>query len=141
MAFAVQQLLDMIAVHRFFVVLLQDKLGFEPPVPVNVQRMMENAIDVQEESGEELSRWLALLDMAITPMMVRDSLRMDSTPPDSAEALLRYFYRKRSGAEIDRDKLDFVITFLLRRFGMPIRSGDEWATDKASPFEQYICEK
>ena len=141
MEYAVQQLLDMIAVHRFFVGLLHDKLGFEPPVPVNVQGMMENAIDLQQESGEELGRWLALLDMAITPMMVRDSLRMDATPPDAAEALLRYFYRKRSGSEIDRDKLDFVITFLLRRFGMPIRSGDEWATDKGSPFEEYICEK
>lgn len=139
MEYAVQQLLDMIAVHRFFVALLQDKLGFEPPIPANVQRMMEDAIDLQQESGEELSRWLAVLDLAITPMMVRDSLRMDSTAPDSAEALLRYFYRKRSSAEIDRDKLDFVITFLLRRFAMPIRSGDEWAVDKASPFEEYLC--
>lgn len=139
MEYAVQQLLDMLAVHRFFVALLQDKLGFEPPVPAKVERILQAPIDIQQESGEELSRWLAVLDLAITPMMVRDALRVDSTGSDAAEALLRYFYRKRSNAEIDRDKLDFVITFLLRRFSMPIRSGDEWALDKASPFEEYLC--
>ena len=55
-----------------------------------------------------------MLDLAITPSMVRDALQ-ESTTLETGEALLRHFVRKRSCLEADRDKTDFVVTFLYRQ--------------------------
>jgi hypothetical protein len=58
-------------------------------------------------------RWLHLLDMAITPAMLRQALTPD-TDSEVAEALLRYFVRRREPSDINRDKTDLIATFLYR---------------------------
>jgi len=60
-----------------------------------------------------MRRWLKLLDMAISPEMLRFSLN-SAIDQDLAEALLRYYARKQSKNDFDRDKTDFVATFLYR---------------------------
>jgi len=54
-----------------------------------------------------------LLDMAITPAMLRKALTPD-TDSEVAEALLRYFVRRREATDVNRDKTDLVSTFLYR---------------------------
>lgn len=132
-----QQWFDMAAVHGFYVTLLKDKLGFDVPVPSDIQAAVGGKNRV-ERSVDSLVRWLALLDLAITPVMIRDALRLESTRKESAEALLRYFHHKHSSDEADRDKSDFVITFLFRYLKMPLRSGEEWSLEDPSSFEQEI---
>jgi hypothetical protein len=83
-----QQLLDMAAVHGFYTALLKDKLGFDIPVPHDIQGAVGGKDKIQQSVGQ-LGRWLALLDMAIAPVMVRDGLK-DSVRKETAEALLRY---------------------------------------------------
>src|SRR6202007_1773566 len=51
--------------------------------------------------------------MAITPAMLRQALTPD-TDWEVAEALLRYFVRRRQPSEINRDKTDMIATFLYR---------------------------
>jgi hypothetical protein len=65
-----------------------------------------------------MRRWLRLLDMAITPAMLRRAFN-DETDPEIAEAMLRYFVRKREHLEADRDKTDIVSTFLYRHPRVP----------------------
>jgi hypothetical protein len=65
-----------------------------------------------------MRRWLKLLDMAITPEMLRLSLTT-TIDQDLAEALLRYYARKQSKNDFDRDKTDFVATFLYRNPRVP----------------------
>ena len=86
----VEQLLDMAAVHAFYIGLLEDVLGHPVPVPHEVKAGAEGAV---ETSVHSLQRWLNLLDLAITPLMVRDALK-ESTTQETAEALLRHFVRK-----------------------------------------------
>ena len=131
-----QQLLDMAAVHGFYIALLKDKLGFDIPVPHDIQGAVGGRDKIQQ-SVDQLGRWLALLDMAIAPVMVRDGLK-DSVRKETAEALLRYCYQKQSALDSDRDKADFVITFLFRQTGLSLRSADEWATEEPSRFEEEI---
>src|SRR5205814_10044321 len=66
----------------------------------------------------KMHRWLQLLDMAITPAMVRQALTTD-TDPEIAEALLRYYTRKHDFTDSDRDKTDMVATFLYRHPRVP----------------------
>jgi hypothetical protein len=65
-----------------------------------------------------MRRWLKLLDMAITPEMLRLSLTA-TIDQDLAEAMLRYYARKQSKNDFDRDKTDFIATFLYRNPRVP----------------------
>ena len=105
-----EQLLDMAAVHAFYIGLLEEVLGHPVPLPHGVETGDQGAV---EKSIHGLQRWLNLLDLAITPPMVRDALK-ESTTQESAEALLRHFVRKSSRSDPDRDKTDFIVTFLYR---------------------------
>ena len=131
-----QHLQDMATVHAFYSRLLKTKLGHEIPVPQQVAA----AVSGQATNGEPvqiLGRWLALLDLAIAPVLVRDGLR-ELTTKESAESMLRYFFRKHSPEDTDRDKADFVVTYLFRLLGMPLRSVEEWSIEEPSQFEEEI---
>lgn len=132
-----EQLLDMAAVHSFYVGLLQDVLGH--PVPVPHEFLPAAAGSAVTQSVSALSRWLNLLDLAVTPPMVRDALK-ESTTQESAEAMLRHFVRKSARSSTDRDKTDFLVTFLYRRF-VPAEKQipTEMNVDEPSEFEEQIC--
>src|SRR5262249_6894119 len=65
-----------------------------------------------------MRRWLRLLDMAITPAMLRRAFTSE-TDPEIAEAMLRYFVRKKDTSHVHRDKTDLVATFLYRHPRVP----------------------
>jgi hypothetical protein len=106
-------------VQGFYEKLLQDSIGGEVPVPAGLE-----AISLQEGDGEvhatldRMRRWLRLLDQAITPAMLRRAFTSD-TDPEIAEAVLRYFTRKKDSSDVNRDKTDLVATFLYRHPRVP----------------------
>jgi hypothetical protein len=81
--------------------------------------------------------------MAITPAMVRQALTPE-TDSEVAEALLRYFVRRREPSDVNRDKTDLIATFLYRHPRVPgqwQQSG--YGLDGAlplSPFEIALIE-
>src|SRR5437588_3704734 len=81
--------------------------------------------------------------MAITPAMLRQALTPD-TDSEVAEALLRYFVRRREPSDVNRDKTDLIATFLYRHPRVPgqwEQSG--YGLDGAlplSPFEIALIE-
>jgi hypothetical protein len=101
-------------VQGFYQKLMIGALGGEVPVPRGLD---EDALRHSErELPNTLSRmyrWLHLLDMAITPAMLRQALTPD-TDSEVAEALLRYFVRRREPSDVNRDKTDLIATFLYR---------------------------
>src|SRR5262249_37787397 len=56
--------------------------------------------------------------MAISPAMLRRAF-VEQTDPEIAEAMLRYFVRKKEHTDSDRDKIDIVSTFLYRHPRVP----------------------
>lgn len=131
MSAAERQLRDLLAVHGFYVGLIETALGHPVPLP---QEAASAASDREHiaDSTDVLQRWLDLLDMAITPPMVRDALK-DITSNETAEALLRYYIQKHSRTENDRDKTDFVATFLYRRM-----AGDKKREDLSQQFQKQL---
>ena len=124
--------------------LLRDTLGGDVPIPTGLDD------DALRHSDRELPttlsrmyRWLHLLDMAITPAMLRQALTPD-TDSEVAEALLRYFVRRREASDVNRDKTDLLVTFLYRHPRVPgqwEQSG--YGLDGAlplSPFEIALIE-
>ena len=106
-------------VQGFYEKLLQESIGGEVPVPAGLE-----AISLQEGDGEvhatldKMRRWLRLLDQAITPAMLRRGFTTE-TDPEIAEAVLRYFTRKKDTSDVNRDKTDLVATFLYRHPRVP----------------------
>jgi hypothetical protein len=124
--------------------LLRHTLGGEVPIPEGLDQ------DGLRHSEHELShtlsrmyRWLHLLDMAITPAMLRKALTPE-TDSEVAEGLLRYFVRRREASDVNRDKTDLIATFLYRHPRVPgqwEQSG--YGLDGAlplSPFEIALIE-
>jgi hypothetical protein len=114
---SLKELQDLKIVHTFYLGLLEKNLGHGVPVPVE----FKNVADAPESASAliaDFKLWLDLLDLALTPPLVRDSLK---TLPgfETAHALLRYFITKASQRSGDRDKTDCIITYLFR---MPSRS-------------------
>ncbi len=106
-------------VNGFYQKLLRDHLQGELPVHPGLEdEAIHNASTNLRDILGKMHRWLQLLDMAITPAMVRQALTAD-TDPEIAEALLRYYTRKREFTEADRDKTDLVATFLYRHPRVP----------------------
>ncbi len=108
----VHELLDLAAVHSFYISVLEQVTGDSVPTPRETARngaggsLLDHSLAVQH-------RWINILDMAVTPAMFRDALR-DTTPFETTEALLRYFIIKKQHGETDRDKADFLTTFVYR---------------------------
>jgi hypothetical protein len=106
-------------VQGFYEKLLQESVGGEVPVPPGLE-----AISLQQADGsvhqtlDKMRRWLRLLDLAITPAMLRRAFT-DDTDPEIAEAVLRYFTRKKDNSDVKRDKTDLVATFLYRHPRVP----------------------
>jgi hypothetical protein len=105
-------------VQGFYEKLLQESVEGEVPVPAGLETVsLQGDNDVGETLGV-MRRWLRLLDMAISPAMLRRAF-VDDTDPEIAEAMLRYFVRKKDHTELDRDKTDIVATFLYRHPRVP----------------------
>jgi len=105
-------------VQAFYQRLLGEQLGGQVPTPVEIS---PDAISRAEDVRVTLSKmylWIQLLDMAITPAMLRLGMGSD-LDPEAAEALLRYFARHRDDSAANRDKTDLVATFLFRHPRVP----------------------
>jgi hypothetical protein len=105
-------------VQAFYQRLLSQHLGGELPAPASLAPdVIGHTEDVQATLGQ-MHLWIQLLDMAITPAMLRLGLTSD-LDAEVAEALLRYFARHRDDSGSNRDKTDLVSTFLFRHPRVP----------------------
>jgi hypothetical protein len=100
-------------VQGFYQKLMRDSLGGDVPIPSGLDEVSLRHSENLPETLSRMYRWLHLLDMAITPAMLRQALTPD-TDSEVAEALLRYFVRRREPSEVNRDKTDLIATFLYR---------------------------
>jgi hypothetical protein len=106
-------------VYGFYRKLLRDCVQEPLPLPGNLHLISLGELD--QHFPDPLARirgWLNLFDLAVTPSMLRQSLTPE-VDPEIAETLLRYYARKRAASEVDRDKADFVATFLYRNPRVP----------------------
>ena len=105
-------------VQGFYEKLLQESVEGEVPVPAGLETVSLHGEKDVGETLDAMRRWLRLLDMAISPAMLRRAFT-DDTDPEIAEAMLRYFVRKKEHSDSDRDKTDTVVTFLYRHPRVP----------------------
>jgi hypothetical protein len=89
--------------HDFFVQVVSQKLGHAIPLPAGLDSSQPDLI----------VRWINLLDLAISPPMLRDALR-EKTSLATNVSLLKYYISKEKRPDTDRDKTDFIVTSMFR---------------------------
>lgn len=107
-----KELKDLKTVHTFYLGLLEKNLGHGVLFPAEIKNIADPPANI-DELNKNFKLWLDLVDLALTPPLVRDALK---TLPgfETAHALLRYFTSKASQRSGDRDKTDCIITYLFR---------------------------
>lgn len=107
------------SVYGFYRKLLRESLGEPVPLPGDLHLISLGELDQQfPDPLTRICGWLKLFDLAVTPSMLRHILK-PSVDPEIAETLLRYYARKKASNDVDRDKADFVATFLYRNPRVP----------------------
>src|SRR5262249_4915020 len=114
---------------------LEKGLGQSVPVPAELKKIQE-APDGVPEASTVLKNWLALLDLATTPPLVRDALK---TLPsfDVAHSLLRYFTGKASVRPGTRAKTNLLSTHLSR---LPSGTPPAWHRREIDPSYELISQ-
>jgi hypothetical protein len=105
------ELPDLKSVHHLYLGVLEGNLGYRIPLPQVL--LGDKSGGQQRETVFALLCWLGVLDLAISPPMLRDQLYA-TKQHETADALLRYYVRKASLSDLDRDKTDCVLGFLCR---------------------------
>lgn len=113
-----RELQDLTAVQNFYTGLLEKSLGHAVPSPGELKNP-DTAPEKISQTLEYFRNWLDVLDLAMTPPLVRDSLKLTSGN-ETAHAVIRYYVSKGSPRSGDRDKTDCVITYLFRN---PLQPG------------------
>jgi hypothetical protein len=100
-------------VQGFYQRLMGDHFGGEIPEPAELTPQAIGHTNDVRRTLAQMHVWIQLLDMAVTPAILRLGMRQD-LDAEVAEALLRYFARHRDDSSTNRDKTDLVATFLFR---------------------------
>jgi hypothetical protein len=100
-------------VQSFYQRILSEQLGGTLPAPAELAPDVISHTEDVPSTLVQMQLWIQLLDMAITPAMLRRGVECD-LDPEVAEALLRYFARHRDDSGSNRDKTDLIATFLFR---------------------------
>jgi hypothetical protein len=105
-------------VQAFYQRLLGEQLGGEIPAPAELAPDVIGQAEDPHPTLAKMHLWIQLLDMAISPAMLRIGMTPD-LDAEVAEGLLRYFARHRDDSAANRDKTDLVATFLYRHPRVP----------------------
>jgi hypothetical protein len=105
-------------VQAFYQRILSEQLGGLLPAPAELATDVISHTEDVQSTLRQMHLWIQLLDMAVTPAMLRLGLTSD-LDAEVAEALLRYFARHRDDSASNRDKTDLIATFLFRHPRVP----------------------
>ena len=105
--------------HSILSEIVKKLLGGVPPVPESVQESLARAESASGAEGEKpISeqdlRWVELLNLAVEPPMLRRSLKSRKTSEAAIQALIRFLVSKKPHLRGDREKVDWVVTYLFQ---------------------------
>ena len=106
---------EFLKLHSILSEIIAEPLGGTPPFPKCVKDIQTRAQspDGDEPVPEAALRWLELLNRGVDPHLLRQALQKRGKDPDAAQALIRFLVSKQTHSQADREKLDWLVTFLL----------------------------
>jgi len=102
--------------HRVFSGIVEEELGHPIPLPQGVREATGGGNPSPDQPApESCAHWLALLDLAISPHKLRGYVAAEDPEEPALLALVRFLVFKKSHSEVDRDKVDWLLTHLFKK--------------------------
>ncbi|MBI2820315.1 MAG: hypothetical protein HYX73_10075 [Acidobacteria bacterium] len=103
-------------IHSIYQTLLEGGLKHSFPLPQVVEEMLDPKKSANESQPvpRAAEEWLELLDMAVTPHMMRSYFNERGAQDSSLRVLIRFIVSKKSHSQDDRDKVDWLATHLFK---------------------------
>ena len=104
---------EFLLLHEVFIGIVEKELGHPIPLPQDIREA--KSATAEQATSEPCRQWLALLDLAISPHKLRGYVATNDPEEPTLVALVRFLVFKRPHSEIDRDKLDWLLTHLFKK--------------------------
>src|SRR3990172_9516124 len=103
-------------VQTTYQTLLEGELKHSFPLPQIAQELLDPKKSANESQPvpRPAEEWLELLDMAVTPHMIRSYFNERGAQDSSLRVLIRFIVSKKSHSQEDRDKVDWLATHLFK---------------------------
>ncbi len=105
---------ELLSLYGLFSAILQEEVGGTLPLPAEVRAFIEGDSQAPDHM-EQAQRWLALLDLCLTPPLFRTGVEKRNPDEQTVRAAIRYFMTKEKHTESDRDRLDWLLTWVFRK--------------------------
>lgn len=99
--------------HSILTAIVEKELERPAPVPEAVKQVLvQGAAD--RPVPDDVLPWVALLDLAVNPHLLRRQMKQNGADEATIRALLRFLVGKTSHSQSDRDKVDWLATFFFQ---------------------------
>jgi len=98
--------------HDVFKAIVEKELGHSIPVPQGTQETFALKTSAAPDS---CVHWLDLLDLAISPHKLRGYVTSTDPQEPTLVALIRFLVFKKVHSDVDRDKVDWLLTHLFKK--------------------------
>lgn len=140
MAMRMLKTTEYLDLHGLFAGIVAEQLGGELPLPMEVEVLVQGGAASSQTVSEKALRWLELLDLCVTPALFRTRVQKQMPDEETLVSVVRYLAGKSVHMEADRDRLDWLLTYLFKRrsnagsmigFGAVRESITSWLRDVA----------
>ncbi|OFV95131.1 MAG: hypothetical protein A3F68_10695 [Acidobacteria bacterium RIFCSPLOWO2_12_FULL_54_10] len=112
--------------HSFLNRILENELKQTRIIPDNVKEILDEKRPEQIRShvSEAAQQWLELLDLAVTPHLIRKHAKDPAVQENELRSFIRFLLTKKAHSVDDRDRVDWLATYMVRtikeRAGEPV---------------------
>ena len=114
------------AIHGIYQTILEKELKHALPLPAPIPEILGKAGAASEPVRPVAEQWLALLDLAVSPHLMRNYIHERGAEDAALRALIRFLVRKKIHSQDDRDKVDWLTTYLFRKREEQKRRPTSW---------------
>lgn len=104
-------------IHTIHQTVLEKELGHPVPLPQEVRQALDqrDAASAEQAVAKAAAEWLGLLNLAVTPHLLRNYISERGAEDSALRALIRFLVSKKSHSQEDRDKVDWLATYLFKK--------------------------
>ena len=111
--------------YSIYTAIMERELGHGVSLPSYVEEELAGVSSAPEQAVQETAeQWLALLSLSVTPYRLRNYIKEQDIDEPTLRALIRFLAGKKTHVHTDRDKVDWLTTYLFKkreeRQGKPI---------------------
>jgi hypothetical protein len=105
---------EVVKIDSIYETILQKVLSHPLPTPEEISRLRASTNRERSPAPDLATHWIGLLDLAVTPHLLRTYALEHQTDEAGIRALIRFLAAKPSHTQEDRDKIDWLATHFFK---------------------------